>query len=108
MPVSIRRTPYEHYVREHFRSGIKVRKYKRGEGDAPELNKVEQRRLTPRKNNNEEEDMNGLNVKIQYVSGGSESIDVDTTNFSRAISDGLIKRKSYNIPKRITISGDDI
>ena len=96
-----RKTPIEHLVHDHNRSGTHVRKYHRGEGDAPYV-------APPRPQKAARQGANlGLgplyNVTIEYVDHGPEIFAVRTNNSQAALNVSLNSSRASEAPKIIIL-----
>ncbi len=92
--MSPRKSPHEHGVNSHVRSGKPVQNYRRGKGDKP-LRSPRRSRVvgnTP---------LEGpYNITVSYIST-SERFSVDAKNYLGALDRGLEQRDSIERPKSI-------
>ena len=97
-----RHVPYAHKVRSHIRSGVKVRKYIRGEGDKPEDYVVPRSKTAQRQGANL--GMGPLyNVTIKYEESKPEVFAVRTNDPQSALSNSIVNSRSPYVPREIVL-----
>jgi len=85
-----RKSPYKHPVKSHVRSGMKVKKYERGQGNRPN------------NSTSREVGRGGVNYGVQvFYPGGSESYSVEGATYVGALKSGLVRMKAEAAPYRV-------
>lgn len=85
----MRKSPYQHRVSSHTRSGHHVHDYVRGKGKHQVKLADATKSLTPK---------NMSKVTIKYLDQTNESFTLYTPNHAQAIKEAMAKRKKSTVP----------
>lgn len=88
-----RKTPYKHPVKNHVRSGAKVRNYERGKGKKPKVFSIKR------------QGRGGVNYGVQiFHAGGSERYNVAAGTYVGALKTGLNYLQDEGAPYRVHLT----